>query len=114
MPSAWRLSPACRRPFDAGSVQLLGRNDRAAVPGRWMMGPMHGKRLKRSSWIVVACFVAGCSGAGGPESAPELPNAGPRPGSPMPSPWITAVEPHRGFNDEPALAVTPSGEVFVG
>ena len=31
----------------------------------------------------------------------------------MPSRWSTAIEPHQGFNDEPALAVTPSGEVFV-
>ena len=32
----------------------------------------------------------------------------------MPAPWITAVEPHEGFNDEPAMAVTEAGEVFVG
>ena len=114
MSSLWPLSSACRRPFDSVSVQFLGRNDRAAVSGRWMMGQMDGKPLRRSSWIAVACLVAGCSGTGGPESAPEVPNAGPRPASPMPSPWITAVEPHVGFNDEPALAVTPSGEVFVG
>ncbi len=32
----------------------------------------------------------------------------------MPSPWITAVQPYEGFNDEPALAVSSSGDVFVG
>lgn len=32
----------------------------------------------------------------------------------MPAPWISAVQPHRGFNDEPALAVTQSGDVFLG
>ena len=32
----------------------------------------------------------------------------------MPAPWITAVEPHDGFNDEPAMALSPAGDVFVG
>lgn len=31
----------------------------------------------------------------------------------MPSLWITAVEPHQEFNDEPALAATPSGDACV-
>lgn len=32
----------------------------------------------------------------------------------MPAPWIAAVGPDEGFNDEPALALAPSGEIFAG
>ena len=38
----------------------------------------------------------------------------PRPPNPTPSPWITAAGPHQGFSDEPALAVTDSGDVYAG
>ena len=75
---------------------------------------MPGNRLGKLGWPLAVCLAAGCSGTGGSDSTTEPPNTGPRPPNPVPSPWITAVEPNQGFNDEPALAVTPSGEVFVG
>ena len=62
----------------------------------------------------MACMVLACCGSAGPDPAPEPQSSGPRPPNPVPSPWITAIEPHQGFNDEPTLAVTPSGDVFVG
>ncbi len=65
-------------------------------------------------WLAAVCLTGGCSGTGSPDSTTEPRSTGPRPPNPVPSPWITAVEPHQGFNDEPALAVAPSGEVFVG
>ncbi len=56
----------------------------------------------------------GCGGPAGPEATPEPGNVGPRPPNPMPGPWITAVRPHEGFNDEPALALTAAGSVYAG
>lgn len=56
---------------------------------------------------------AGCSDTADVATPSEPEDTAPRPPSAMPTPWITAVEPHQGFNDEPVLAVTPSGDVFV-
>ena len=64
---------------------------------------------------VAALVVAsGCLDSRERESTPAVQDSGPRRPSPTPSPWVTAVHPHIGFNDEPALAVTDSGEVLVG
>ncbi|MDE0124949.1 MAG: CehA/McbA family metallohydrolase [Bryobacterales bacterium] len=65
-------------------------------------------------WLAFAGLTLACSSPGGPDVTADTQADGPRPPSPVPSPWITAIEPHEGFNDEPALAVTPSGQVFVG
>ena len=75
--------------------------------------------MLRNSFLMLCGVAAITLGAGCSETADlatpvEPQDTAPRPPNPVPSPWITAVEPHQGFNDEPALAVTPSGDVFVG
>ncbi|MYB52306.1 MAG: hypothetical protein F4X77_08915, partial [Acidobacteriia bacterium] len=64
--------------------------------------------------VAAIMFGAGCSETTDIETAAPPQDTAPRPPNPTPTPWITAVEPHQGFNDEPALAATPSGDVFVG
>ena len=64
--------------------------------------------------LAAITFGAGCSETTDMETAAQPQGSGPRAPNPTPGPWITAVEPHQGFNDDPALVVTPSGEVFVG
>ncbi len=68
--------------------------------------------LGKLGFLAIAC-IAGCYVTGDSES-PAPANDGPRPPNPTPTPWITAIEPHQGFNDEPALVTTRSGDVFVG
>ena len=65
--------------------------------------------------IAVAVGIAiGCDGTGSSEQSPQPVDTGPRAPSLTPSPWITAVQPRDGFNDEPALALTDAGGVYVG
>ncbi|MDE0623150.1 MAG: DUF3604 domain-containing protein [Bryobacterales bacterium] len=64
--------------------------------------------------VAAVTFGAGCSETTDIDTAAPPQDTAPRPPNPTPTPWITAVEPHQGFNDEPALAATPSGDVFVG
>ena len=63
---------------------------------------------------VLLCIALGCQGTSTPEPSVQSANSRPRAPSPMPSPWITAAHPHEGFNDEPALAMTQAGDVYVG
>lgn len=69
--------------------------------------------------LIVLGVVSGCGGTWDSEPLAQPSDAGPvdagpRAPSPMPTPWITAVQPNEGFDDEPALALTGSGDVFVG
>ena len=79
------------------------------VPEKPESSPILGKL----GFLAIACVVAGCQGTGDSDLSASA-NNGPRPPSPTPSPWITAIDPHEGFNDEPAMATTGSGDVFVG
>lgn len=63
---------------------------------------------------VAVCIAIGCDGTGSSEQSPQPVDTGPRAPSLTPSPWITAVQPRDGFNDEPALALTDAGDVYVG
>ena len=70
------------------------------------------KTLSRIAyWPLVLSLVLCCGDPGEPGQTAQ---SGPRPPNPTPSPWITAVAPHEGFNDEPALVATDSGDIYVG
>lgn len=61
-----------------------------------------------------ACIAIGCDAPSPSEQSPHPVDTGPRAPSLTPSPWITAAEPRDGFHDEPALALTDAGDVYVG
>ncbi len=75
---------------------------------------MSERSLRTLLLLTASAAASGCSGAGDPAAPVEVQAAGPRSPNPTPSPWITAVVPHVGFNDEPALALSESGDVFAG
>ena len=70
------------------------------------------KTLLRIAYLsLVLSLALGCDGT---SDLGEPDQSGPRPPNATPSPWITAITPHEGFNDEPALVATDSGEIYVG
>ena len=72
----------------------------------------HSAQLRLSCLLVALVVGMGCEDAARSVASPA--NPGPRPPNPTPTPWITAVNPHEGFNDEPALAKADSGDIYVG
>ena len=78
-----------------------------------MSHPIRRMVIATLSVLAIAGIVGGCQVT--QDEGPGVPsNDGPRSPSPMPAPWITAVDPHEGFNDEPAMAKSGSGDLFLG